>query len=255
MFLGNKLLFVVFFVSLSLGGLTPKAHALEADFFPRNYDFGGHDPGEQSQAQDFLFTNFGEALEGCDEPIIEGDAEDFVINHGASTCSWGSMAPGETCVVSLFALPQSEGVKHANLIRACEGGSVQASVRTFGFSPKLFVTPQTFDFGSVVVDGASDVQVFTLINSGKGSARGCEAPQILGENYRDFSITSTSTCEGSELASGESCEVHVQSTPHSAGVKTATLSRQCEIGGVVEASFIARVPTPFPDLGLSPPRF
>ncbi|RYD81240.1 MAG: choice-of-anchor D domain-containing protein, partial [Verrucomicrobiaceae bacterium] len=102
-------------------------------------------------------------------------------------------------------------------------------------SPALAWSPLTYDFGYVPSGGNSADKTFTLTNSGSASATGCGAATLSGTNANQFSIV-TDTCGSSDLAQSTNCTVQVRAVATSVGLKTATLTRSCTVGGTVSTT-------------------
>lgn len=94
----------------------------------------------------------------------------------------------------------------------------------------LAVSPESYEFGSVVPNAMSEPQTFTFTNTGGSPATGCSAPSKGGTNPGEFSIESDD-CGVMDLAPNASCTVTVIAKPTTAGAKKMTLSRTCTQGG------------------------
>ena len=99
-------------------------------------------------------------------------------------------------------------------------------------APVLAWSPLTLNFGSIAYAyGKSASTTFYLSNTGVVSATGCSAPTLTGTNAGDFEI-SIDDCGTSNVAAAGNCHVNVRAKPTAAGLRTATLSRTCTVGGV-----------------------
>lgn len=218
--------------------LSTLVHSPNVSIFPRVFDFGKVIVGGSSTGKTLVLSNNGQGgASGCTAPTLEGDdADQFEI---ISTTCTESMNAGSGCTVDLRALPTLEGNKLATLERACEvGGVVSTSINVAVpvQSPELVLTPSSFNFGTTVVNNQSAVGTFTFSNIGTGPTHLCSMPVLTGRDSSQFVIL-TDNCVTSDLSpEGGSCSVDVVSSPTSEGIKSATLTRTCLIGGTARTN-------------------
>ncbi len=83
---------------------------------PERLDFGEVAPGGQSGSQLVFIDNIGDApLVIQSATVIGQHATDFIIEAGGDLCSGETMAPSDTCAISLRFEPQSSGRRKAYL--------------------------------------------------------------------------------------------------------------------------------------------
>ena len=101
--------------------------------------------------------------------------------------------------------------------------------------PVLDLVPLGHDFGNYGVNLTTGAWPFAFRNIGAGAATGCGPPTLSGNNPADFGIQADS-CGTNSLGGGSSCTVNIVATPSVIGVRTATLSRTCSVGGAVSTN-------------------
>jgi hypothetical protein len=148
------------------------------------------------------------------------DAAQFAIVGG--TCA-GSVVlqPGGACIAQTVFTPASLGVKNAVLTANPALGS--AAVTGNGVSGiRISLTPNTNNFGSVVVGDTSPTVSFTATNT---SSLPAPAPVTLtGANAGDYQLAG-GTCAGlTGLPANGTCTVLVRFAPLSPGAKAAFLN-------------------------------
>jgi len=109
-----------------------------------------------------------------------------------------------------------------NLFVAEQGRNRLIRIRALG-SPAsaISLSPASAGFPSVLVGTATSAQTFTLANNSTSTVSGL-AISIAGADPGDFTIQSTNC--GATLAVNSTCNVSVDSTPHVAGSRSATLT-------------------------------
>lgn len=212
--------------------ITAIAFVPDLSWSPLTKNFGSIYVGANSTNETFTLTNNGLAsATGCSAPVL-ADAVNFQIV--SDTCASNNLAAAATCQVQVRARPQSTGNKKAHLYRTCAvGGTVSTTpnqIRVDGVLTNLAWSPLTYDFGTVNVGDATIDQQFNLSNTGTAAATFCGLPSL--SDTTNFSITAD-TCALNNLTHGSSCFVRVAASPQSAGLKQATLSRTCTVGGTV----------------------
>lgn len=207
---------------------------------PLTYDFGSITVGVTSGSQIFTITNNGgSTATGCSNPQVTGaHSGDFQI--GTDNCRNFDLSAGASCTFEVEALPSVAGLRTATITRNCtSGGSVSTTangVTVTGLGPVLAIDLSTFNFGSIPLGSLSNNQVFTFSNSGGADAQGCSAPALSGTNSTEFMILNDN-CGTNDLTSGGgSCTVAVGMIPTTLGVRSATLSRTCIIGGTISTT-------------------
>jgi len=86
-------------------------------------------------------------------------------------------------------------------------------------NPVFAVTPESNDFGSVLQNGSSDPQTFSISNDGLGELE-ITFIALTGADADQFNLTGETTAT---LTAGESIDVDISFAPTSSGTKTASL--------------------------------
>lgn len=200
-----------------------------------------------------LSNNGSQSVTGCGAVTLSNPT-DFEIS--SDNCTNPSLSASSTCFVSVRAKPMSSGVRYTSITRTCaESGVVSTQLsktKVTGVTPLLSVFPLNHNFGNVDIGSISN-QLFTFSNgSSLATARNCSAPNL--SNNTDFILTADS-CSTNDLGANASCNINVRAQPQSIGLKTATLSRTCVIGGAVSTTqdqIIVTGVVPTPNLAWSP---
>ena len=197
--------------------------------------FGTVTVGSNSVSQVFTFINSGTAAATFCGLAFVDDPTNFSIT--ADTCGALNLNNGSSCDVSVRSNPTSVGSKSTTLYRSCTiGGTATTTVNQItvtGISPLapiLAWSPTSYSFGNIYAGLNSSNQTFTLSNSGNLAASGCTAPVI--SDGTNFTILSD-TCSSANLNTSSNCNIQVRANPVSVGFKTATVSRNCTVGGTV----------------------
>jgi Glycine rich protein/Abnormal spindle-like microcephaly-assoc'd, ASPM-SPD-2-Hydin/Protein of unknown function (DUF1573) len=117
-----------------------------------------------------------------------------------------------------YAAPGAYGTTYST------GGS--AGVTITPVSSSIAVTPDSQDFGSVVVGQSSSAQTLTVTNNGSATAN-ISTVALSGANTGSFSISSD-TCTGAAVTAGGTCTVNVIFTPTS-GASTGNAEQYAEL--------------------------
>ncbi|NDG83684.1 MAG: choice-of-anchor D domain-containing protein [Proteobacteria bacterium] len=203
-------------------------------FSPLTYDFGNVYTGTDTLTKTFGFANTGTGpAKGCSAPQLSDSTQFTIIED---TCGTADLAASASCSVTLRATPQSTGSKSTTLSRACTTGGTTATnanaivMTSIAKAPELAWADTTMDFGAVTAGKASNPLIASFVNNGPAAGTGCDAAIL--SNVVDFQVVSDS-CGTSDSAPGSVCEIAIQATPASAGIKNATLSRHCTVGGSI----------------------
>ncbi|MBC7754795.1 MAG: choice-of-anchor D domain-containing protein [Moraxellaceae bacterium] len=199
-----------------------------------SYDYGSLSVGLASN-QTFILTNSGLLpASGCGGVVLS-DAINFSVM--SDSCNGSEMLPGALCSVQISSHPMTLGVKSLTIQKHCDDDilvtSSQGQIKVTGVLPQLNLSPLTHDFGNVQSGLSGTWQVFTFSNTGTGAAGGCNSPTIT--DMSNFSIQ-LDFCGTNDLAAGSVCSVSVQPNPTSIGLKAATVSRVCTVGGSISTT-------------------
>ena len=203
-------------------------------FSPLTFNFGNVYTGTDTYTKTFAFSNTGTGPgKGCSAPQLS-DSTQFSITE--DTCGTADLAAGASCSVTVRANPQSTGSKSTTLSRVCTtGGTVSTTsngivLTSIAKAPELAWAETTMDFGSVTVGKSGNTLIASFVNNGPASGTGCNAAIL--SNTTDFQVVSDS-CSTNNAAPGSVCEIAIRAAPASAGIKNATLSRVCTVGGSI----------------------
>jgi alpha-tubulin suppressor-like RCC1 family protein len=220
---------------------------------PLTNDFGAVAVAANTSEATFTLTNNGSTTPSSCSATSLSNTTDFEITQ--DTCGTNDLVPSATCTVKVKGHPQSSGLKTATLSRSCGvGGTVTTTsnmIKVTGTVVNLAWTPLTNSFGSVNVGSNSSTQIFTLNNSGNGDATGCSTPTI--SDTTNFTITAN-TCGTNDVTASGSCTLTVRANPTTAGLKSASISRTCSVGGTVSTTTnqITTTGTMSPNLAWTP---
>jgi hypothetical protein len=216
--------------------------ALTAD--PDTIDFGTVTVGDTASARSFTVTNTGTLTTTIGTVLVSSPSE-FPLAGG--TCAGVTLAPGDTCTVSVAFKPAASGDRSATMDVGGSGGAA-ASVslagtgrsappttpRTTAARPVLSASPSSLDFGTVLVGAAGPAQTVTIRNTGTGATS--PAVTVTGADPGDFTLT-TNGCASRSLGAGASCTLTVTFNPRVAGYRSASLA----VTGTGGASATARL--------------
>jgi hypothetical protein len=202
---------------------------IESSAFPLS--FAPTSVGGSGQERELTLTNTGNLPIGFFIAILSGgDVSSFQLLE--ESCTGRLIAPGESCAVTIRFRPQRAGAKHATASFFGNGeGAMQVPLEGVGTAPKLTLSPDSHDFGSVAAGAAGPIQVFQLRNE-SGDPYAVDSVGLAGADLGEFSIRSDD-CTEAELPPGEGCAVAVRFDPESAGAKAATLRLRGNAGTTV----------------------
>jgi hypothetical protein len=200
---------------------------------PATQDFGAATLGTTSAPIDLTVTNNGGDTTGpLDATVNDADMSYSIVG---GTCGHGTLLAGMKCTVSVRFSPKgAPGSKPATLtVSANPGGDATTSLTGSALEPgALKVTPDSKDFGSVGVGGASAETVFTLSNTGESDTGAVTVGLSDGTSFR----ISSNDCQGS-LRAGASCHVGVTLMPAAVGIaQGVSLTATAAPGGTAVAA-------------------
>jgi alpha-tubulin suppressor-like RCC1 family protein len=199
---------------------------------PLSQYFNSTITGELSESRTFTLTNEGpgSAID-CSPPVLSNNT-DFRIS--IDNCGVNDLAPSASCNVNIQGQPQTHGTKYTTLSRSCRiGGTVATTSDAIYISvsipnASLAWRENSNHLGDLKLGKSSPVLALSLLNKGYLSASGCSAPVL--SNTTDFTIVEDQ-CGSADVEKWGKCKVLVKANPSSAGEKTATLTRNCSVGG------------------------
>lgn len=193
--------------------------------------------------------NFARTVEGTPGEIVEftlrnnsslpavncssiqiSDSDNFKVTEDNCGTELGA---GESCQVSVQALPTSPGVKEVSLQISCSINSVtnspvqEAAVEVSSFQLSWDDT-EVYFFGNVQTSTSSgNTMYYNLTNNGSSPATQCSAPFL--SDPINFRIV-YDTCGTSDLAGGDSCTVGIEDQPTLVGDLKTSILRTCSDG-------------------------
>ena len=188
----------------------------EIELTPASYDFGDIDVGDCSSEIPFILQNVGSETAEGDVYLTGDQSSQFTITSGSGSFS---LETGQTKIITVKFCPTSTGSKIATL--TAEGlncNSDSSSLIGMGVeSPKIELTPSSYDFGVVGIGESSEPQTFILENVGGETAEGV----VYIDGNSDFVIT----MGGGEfsLGSGQTKTIEVIFSPTSENSMSAPL--------------------------------
>ena len=186
---------------------------------PTSSNFGNVNVG--SSAQEVITLTNGTVS------TIEPTTATFSISSSAaftetSECASDTLAPGESCPITVTFTPTTSGIASAQLIVGdnAPGAPQTATILGTGVIPSAAtLSTTTLTFGSQNLSVASASQPVTLTNTGSTTMTGV-AVGIIGADSGDFS--QSNNCPSS-LAVNAVCTVYVTFTPSVLGARSASL--------------------------------
>jgi len=148
-------------------------------------------------------------------------SNDFVVT---STCTNGSIASSDSCVINVAFAPQAAGTRQATLTVTDDaaGGPTTLLLQGVGVAqaPAICFNSNPVNFGTVFVGTTGSVQSVIITNCGT-------APLVIssvvpsGADPGDF-LTNSSSC--ATVAVGGTCAIQVTFAPAASGIRTAVLT-------------------------------
>lgn len=153
----------------------------------------------------------------------------------AETCNGASLAPGQTCTVSVTFTPESVGLKdqiRLTFLSNAPSSPAEVFLSATGVEEPGFVaSPNPVNFGDQAVDETSGTHTVTVTNDG-GSDLVIfgDGVAIFGGDSDQFAVIGGSCVSGTNVTVpiGGTCTVEVTFTPTSTGAKAADLTVNVE---------------------------
>ena len=177
---------------------------------PSSLSFGNVAVGTTSGAQNVTLTNGTGASVSVTSVAVNGA---FAQNNNC-----GTLAAGTSCTISVTFKPTATGTASGTLTVTDTVGTQTESLSGSGVSGGSNVTlsPASYTFGTVAVNGYSSWKAFTLSNAGSSAI-------TVGNVAISGPFQMSSYCSGS-LAAGANCTVWVLFAPKANGVFSGQLS-------------------------------
>jgi subtilisin family serine protease len=185
---------------------------------PTSKNFGDVKVDSASAAQTFTLSNTGKGPLKIKEITI-GSSE-FKIQ--SDTCSNKTVEPSKTCTIQVIFSPKSGGTKNTTLSIPSndpDTSTVTVSLNGNGVSiSKIFISPNSHDFGNMNVGSTSGWRMFYIWNKGTGVLQ-------LGKlNLSSSEFIIGDYCSNKQITQNRYCWVRVAFQPKSKGIKSAILS-------------------------------
>lgn len=213
-----------FSVNLSGKGVAPQSAVISID--KNSIDFGLVKVGSESQSQSLLVKNVGTLDLNIGSVYLGGnDTSDFEIKSDG--CNNKTLAPNNSCTISLSFKPQSVGDKSAELLIDSDDPTrptAKVLLKGSGIDkdyPNIVVDSNQIDFGIVKIGSESDVKSLTVSNQGS-TGLNITNVAVEGTNAADF-IIKNDGCKAKILTPSSSCKIDLSFRPQNAGNESAVL--------------------------------
>lgn len=191
---------------------------------PKSLSFGSVLIKSKSTSQTITLTNSGLGtltFTGGNQAgitITGSDAADFSQTNNCGT----SVAEGASCTVTVTFTPQDSGTRTADVTFTdnTSTGTQNASLNGIGSYPKVSLTPQTLNFGSVLEGSKSAEMTSTLTNSGEVNLT-ISKLALSGTDPSEY--TQTNNCVGTFIP-GATCTITATFTPNTTGTQSASVT-------------------------------
>jgi len=186
---------------------------------PTTLDFKTQTVDIASKPQNVTLKNIGQdELENIRFSLAGANKDEF----STPTTMCQSLAPKQSCTVSITFTPKNEGARTASLSVKSNASPSEVTLKGTGKieEPKVSLTPSAVSFGTQTVGITSAEKTVILKNTGNGLLKNISI-KIEGKVKDEFA-TPTTTC--TPLLKGESCEIMITFTPKAEGSREATLS-------------------------------
>ena len=213
-------------VELSGSGNAASGGTPAATVSPGILAYGDEVVDVRSGAQAVTLTNSGTGPLSISTFRITGpDAVDFA--QGADCpVSPSSLPAGSSCAIYVSFVPDSAGWKSANLVIGDDapGGSQTVALTGRGSlgAAEAAVSPGSLPFADRMVGTTSEAQAVTLRNTG-AEPLAIFTFRLNGQDTADFAQGADCPVSPDTLAVGAACTIYVSFTPHSGGLKSASL--------------------------------
>lgn len=187
---------------------------------PSALGFGGQQVGTTSSARSVTLTNTAaDPLTVHTVGLTGAHAPDYAVV--ADLCTGATLAPSESCAMSLTFTPRATGARLATLaFTSSAETNPTLSLTGSGTQPRLGVDRQSIAFEMSAVGQSSPSRTLTVSNTGSGPL-GPISVAVAGAHPADFAVTAN-TCTA-VYGAGQSCTLTLRATPAADGARAATL--------------------------------
>ena len=165
--------------------------------------------GSASTPQTVTVTNNGAAPLSLTGISTVGD-------YAETTTCTTSLAPSDSCEISVTLVPTTSGIRYGNLVISDNDPSSPQTVRLTGTGTAVSISPGKLNFGNQTINTTSAKESVTIKVSGVNSVN-------VGAITASSDYTVTNTC-GSSIVGGGSCKIGVTFTPTQTGSVPGTLT-------------------------------
>lgn len=223
----------------------PPPDAPTASYAPTALDFGSVPMPTTSSPRSVVLTNSGSVALGVQSVVIDSDPySSFSVND--DNCSSLTLAPGESCEVSVVFHPHIRGDLTGRL-RITDDSTTSphsVSLRGYGTRPVAIASPETVVFEPLELGSAPVEKLVNLTNAGDADLH----VSSVSLNGQAFSIDSDS-CTGATLVPASSCAVTIGFQPTTVGTVGTYLTFRHD-GGTDTLVRVQGTTTPPADLAL-----
>lgn len=196
---------------------TPLAGNPKISVSPRSLNFGSLKTGSTSKPKTITIRNTGKGNLKIYSITVKGtNASEF---NGQNDCP--TIFPGNSCTINVTFIPTSFGTKSATMVIFPNDFNKPAvNIKLSGKAPppKISVSPNSLNFGSVQIGSASPPKILTIKNNGTSDLVITDI-NIMGTNAGEFS--KKSSCN--TISKGGLCTIDVTCTPVLNGKKSASI--------------------------------
>ena len=165
--------------------------------------------GDTSAAQTVQVTNNGTAPLSITGISTVGD-------YAETTTCTTSLAPSDSCEISVTLVPTTSGIRYGNLVISDNDPSSPQTVRLTGTGTAVSISPGKLNFGSQTINTTSAEEFLTIKVSGVN-------PVNLGTITASSGYAVTNPC-GASIVGGGRCKIGVTFTPMQTGSVPGTLT-------------------------------
>jgi hypothetical protein len=200
--------------------------AIDQTIFPTSIAFGPQLRGTTSSRHTVTLTNGpgASSSETIGQVSLVG-ADNGQFLSGSDGCSGTTLAPGDSCQISIAFAPTNTGEAAASLSIPSSAPTSPATVALSGTGtlPDQDVSPVALAFGSQPVGVASSTQAVTVANSADGSGPlQVGAVSLGGAAASQFDLVFDG-CSGRSLSPGDDCQIGVRFAPSAQGSQAASI--------------------------------
>jgi hypothetical protein len=182
----------------------------------------GVDGGSASAT--FTLTNTGSGATLTITSI--GFANTAVSGFTYSTNCGSQLAQNANCTITVSYAPTAAAAVAQTLVVTdnTASGQTTAAISGTGVLPTATLTPPSLNFNSVVNEGGSATQSFTLTNTGSQGYLQVSDIEFTTQNGFNVAYTTATTCYGGPVAPGSTCTIAVSFNPSATGMVSNTIT-------------------------------